>query len=123
MTQDGRSLSGAGIKFRISDKVTLSYEIGVRKLFTDELDDVSNSYVSESVLLAAKGPEAVEMAYRGNELKDGAPYPAAGTIRGDSKHKDWYYMSGLRVTIALGNSANESYRRRHGILDCPKKVY
>jgi Domain of unknown function (DUF6089) len=113
---------GGGIKFRISDRVTLAYEIGLRKLFTDYLDDVSKTYVSESVLLAAKGPEAVEMAYRGNELKEGAAYPAAGTPRGGPHHDDWYYMSGLRVTIAL-NDRSAAYRRAKGILDCPQKVY
>jgi len=113
---------GGGIKFRITDRVTLAYEIGVRKLFTDHLDDVSNSYISESALLAAKGPEAVEMAYRGNELKDGPAYPAAGTPRGGPHHNDWYYMSGLRVTIAL-NDGSAAYRRHKGILDCPGKVY
>jgi hypothetical protein len=114
---------GGGIKFRISDRVVLAYETGLRKLFTGYLDDVHTTYVSEAILLADKGPEAVEMAYRGNEVKGAGGYPPAGTIRGDSKHNDWYYMSGIRVTIALGNSAAESYRRRHGILDCPKKVY
>ncbi len=114
---------GGGIKFRISDRVVLAYETGLRKLFTGYLDDVHTSYVSEAILLAAKGPEAVEMAYRGNEIKGGGGYPPAGTVRGGSKHNDWYYMSGIRVTIALGNSAAESYRRRHGIFDCPKKVY
>jgi Domain of unknown function (DUF6089) len=113
---------GGGIKFRITDRVTLAYEIGVRKLFTDHLDDVSNSYVSETTLLAAKGSEAVEMAYRGNELKDGPAYPAAGTPRGGPHHNDWYYMSGLRVTIAL-NDGSAAYRRHKGILDCPGKVY
>jgi hypothetical protein len=113
---------GAGIKFRISDRVTLAYEVGLRKLFTDYLDDVSSTYVSESVLLAAKGPEAVEMAYRGNEIKEGAAYPAAGTPRGGPHHDDWYYMSGLRVTIAL-NDRSAAYRRAKGILDCPQKVY
>jgi hypothetical protein len=48
---------GGGIKFRITDRVVLAYEIGMRKLFTDYLDDVSNTYVSETVLLAAKGPK------------------------------------------------------------------
>src|ERR1700735_2100286 len=114
---------GGGIKFRISDRVALAYEIGLRKLFTDYLDDVSTRYVDPAILLAAKGPEAVEMAYRGNEIKGGSAYPAAGTIRGGSSHKDWYYMSGLRVTIALNSSAAEAHRRRNGILDCPKKVY
>ena len=113
---------GGGIKFRISDRVVLAYEIGMRKTFTDYLDDVSSTYVSQAALLAAKGPEAVEMAYRGNELKDGAAYPAAGSIRGHAKTKDWYYMSGLRVTIAL-NDAMTQHRRHNGVLDCPKKVY
>lgn len=113
---------GGGIKFRISDRVVLAYEIGMRKTFTDYLDDVSKTYVSEAALLAGRGPEAVEMAYRGNELKDGAAYPAAGTPRGGSKGKDWYYMSGLRVTIAL-NDAMSIHRRHNGVLDCPKKVY
>lgn len=113
---------GGGIKYRISDKVVIAYEIGMRKTFTDYLDDVSTRYVDQATLLAAKGGEAVEMAYRGNELKEGAPYPAAGTIRGGSKNKDWYYMSGLRVTIAL-NDAPLRHHRHDGVIDCPKRVY
>ena len=115
---------GGGIKFRISDGVVLAYEIGMRKTFTDYLDDVSTTYVDQATLLAARGPEAVEMAYRGNELKSGASYPPDGTIRGGAKRKDWYYMSGLRVTIALNNHFGPATHRRHnGVLDCPKKVY
>ena len=114
---------GGGIKFRMSDRVTLAYEIGLRRTSTDYLDDVSSTYVSEAALLAAKGPEAVEMAYRGNELKGGATYPPDGTVRGNPKRKDWYYMSGLRVTIALNGLRMAEHRRRNGVLDCPKKVY
>lgn len=116
---------GGGIKFRITDGVTLAYEIGMRKTFTDYLDDVSSTYVDEATLLAARGPEAVEMAYRGNEVKGGTGYPPAGTVRGNPKAKDWYYMSGLRVTIALNNNSygTAAHRRHNGILDCPKKVY
>jgi hypothetical protein len=114
---------GGGIKFRISDQVVLAYEIGERKLFTDYLDDVSGRYVDQNILLAAKGPEAVEMAYRGAELKGGASYPPAGTVRGDPKRKDWYYFSGLRLIIAFNTHAMIEHRRQHYILDCPKKVY
>lgn len=113
---------GGGIKFRVSDRVTIAYEIGMRKTFTDYLDDVSKTYVDQNTLLAARGPEAVEMAYRGGELKGGAPYPASGSIRGGAKNKDWYYMSGLRLTIAL-NDGPMLHRRHNGVLDCPKKVY
>lgn len=114
---------GGGIKFRVSDKVVIAYEIGLRKLFTDYLDDVSGRYVDQNILLAAKGPEAVEMAYRGGELKGGATYPAAGTLRGSPKTKDWYYFSGIRVIIAFNARPMEEHRRQHYILDCPKKVY
>jgi hypothetical protein len=114
---------GGGIKFRVSDNVVIAYETGFRKLFTDYLDDVSNRYVNEATLLADKGPLAVEMAYRGNQLKGGAAYPPDHTVRGDPKRKDWYYVSGLRVTIALNSMGMSAHRRHNGVLDCPKKVY
>jgi hypothetical protein len=114
---------GGGIKFRVSDKVVLAYEIGERKLFTDYLDDVSARYVDKNILLAARGPEAVEMAYRGNQLEGGAPYPPAGTVRGDPKKKDWYYFSGIRAIIAFNARPMQEHRRHHYILDCPQKVY
>ncbi len=71
---------GGGIKFRISDKVVLAYEIGLRKLFTYYLDDVGGRYVDQNILLAARGPEAVEMAYRGNQLEGGAAVSARGNV-------------------------------------------
>lgn len=114
---------GGGIKYRVSDRVVIAYDIGMRKTFTDYLDDVSTTYADPNVLLTARGPEAVEMAYRGNQLTDGKPYPAAGTVRGHSKYKDWYYMSGLRVTIALNNGGALLFHHHSGVIDCPKRVY
>jgi opacity protein-like surface antigen len=114
---------GGGIKFRITENIVLAYEIGLRKLFTDYLDDVSTTYVDQATLVAAKGPEAAEMAYRGNQLKGGAAYPVNGTMRGNSKNKDWYYMSGLRVTIDLPGNGASIHHRHNGVIDCPKKVY
>ena len=38
--------------------------VGFRKTFTDYLDDVSTFYVDQTILQNAKGPKAVEMAYR-----------------------------------------------------------
>jgi len=115
---------GGGIKFRVTDQVVIAYEIGLRKLFTDYLDDVSTRYVDQTALLAARGPKAVEMAYRGNQVKGSTDtYPADGTVRGNSKHKDWYYFSGIRVSIALNTNGIAAHRRHSGVLDCPKKVY
>ena len=77
---------GAGFKLRVSDNVILGYEIGMRKLFTDYLDDVSTTYVDQATLLAAKGPKAVEIAYRSDELKNTTTtYPPDKTIRGGAR--------------------------------------
>jgi len=114
---------GGGIKLRVTDKVTIAYEIGFRKLFTDYLDDVSSSYVDKNILLSAKGPLAVAMAYRGGEVKNGNPvYPAVGTVRGNPKHKDWYYLTGIRISFAFDTYKSTGQKNRSGIIDCPKKV-
>jgi len=115
---------GGGIKMRVTDNVVIAYEIGLRKLFTDYLDDVSTTYVDQATLLAARGPDAVKMAYRGSELKTGGAYPEDGTIRGNHKTKDWYYISGIRVTIGINTRRGaQEYRRSKGVYDCPEKVY
>jgi hypothetical protein len=96
---------GAGLRLRVSEKVTLAYEFSLRKTFTDYLDDVSTTYADPAALAAERGPKAIELSYRGGELKDGDPtYPAAGAVRGGANSKDWYYFSGLTVTIGIGNA-------------------
>jgi uncharacterized protein DUF6089 len=113
---------GGGIKLRVTNNVVIAYEISLRKLFTDYLDDVSTTYIDQTALLNAKGPEAVELAYRGNEVKNGSPtYPADGTQRGSSKYKDWYYFSGIRISIAINNS-NRMNGNKRGIINCPPKM-
>jgi len=115
---------GVGVKFRVTNDVVLAYEFGLRKTFMDYLDDVSKTYVDQNTLLNEKGAKAVELAYRGDEIKDGDPnYPADGSIRGGAKYKDWYYFSGVRLTIALHTSNKLFNREGKGSLDCPVKVY
>jgi opacity protein-like surface antigen len=108
---------GAGLRLRVSEKVTLAYEFSLRKTFTDYLDDVSTTYIDPVLLAAARGPKAVELSYRGGELKDGiTDYPVEGAIRGGSEFKDWYYFSGLTVTVGIGNALMGGGR---GKTSCP----
>jgi len=100
---------GAGVKYAFNDRVRLGLELGIRKLFTDYLDDVSSRYVDPADLLAAKGQVAVDMSYRGDELPGGNPnYPAKGAQRGGVKHKDSYYFLGLHLTYRLGTGENSN---------------
>lgn len=93
----------AGIKYAPCINLQVSYEFGFRKLFSDYLDDVSESYVSEEVLLHNRGPKAVEISYRGDELAGGSnAYPTSATQRGNKKEMDWYYFTGLKVSLRLG---------------------
>lgn len=110
---------GAGVKLSLSDKINVGLEVGFRKLFTDYLDDVSTTYVDENLLLANRGGTAVELAYRGDELKNGVlTYPAAGTKRGSPKAKDMYYFTGLTLSFRLGSGNNAGGSQ----WACPKNV-
>jgi hypothetical protein len=117
---------GIGVKFRISDNTVLAYEVSVRKTFTDYLDDVSTTYFDQFALARERGLKAVEMAYRGNEVKGSTDtYPEHGSVRGGSKYKDWYYFTGFTLYIGLGsgNGGGSSFGRTRGgrnQLGCPK---
>lgn len=114
---------GAGVKLRITENAVLGYEFGLRKTFTDYLDDLSTTYVDAAALTLERGPKAVEMSYRGGELKNGDPtYPADGTVRGGPKYKDWYYFTGITLAIGIntGNSSLFNSKSRKGSTDCPK---
>ena len=92
---------GAGLKLRVSENVVLSYEIGLRKLFTDYLDDVSTTYVNPQILLANKGSKTVELAYRQTPVPDNN-LPNNGDTRGNPKIKDGYFFSGIKLLVHLG---------------------
>ena len=94
---------GGGFKYSISEKVQLGLEVGIRKLFTDHLDDVSGNYADPADLLVFSGQQSVDLAYRGDELPGGAPTsPGKGMTRGGSVYKDYYYFTGLHLTKQLG---------------------
>ncbi|MBC7903149.1 MAG: outer membrane beta-barrel protein, partial [Gemmatimonadaceae bacterium] len=45
---------GLGVRWRVADNIVLGYEIGLRKTFTDYLDDVSSTYVDAAILAAER---------------------------------------------------------------------
>ena len=113
---------GGGIRIRINDNTYLAYEIGTRKLFTDHFDDVSGVYVDQTTLRNARGQLAVDMAFRGDEVKSNpTAYPPAGTTRGGFKYRDWYYFSGLTLSIGLmpGDGRLFGGGNKRGRTDCP----
>ena len=107
---------GGGLRYNATSNLTIGVEVGLRVCFTDYLDDASTLYVDPNILLAQKGPEAVEMAFRTNELPGykGTPYPAPGTKRASSLYKDYYYFSQIMISYRLFSSKSHE-PRDHGM--------
>ncbi len=116
---------GIGVKFAVTDNFRIGLEGGLRKTFTDYLDDVSTGYADQADLLAAKGQLAVDMAYRGDEVPTGSPvYPAKDQQRGSAKAKDYYYFTGLHLTYRIGSGGGGGYGGgKKNRLGCPTNIY
>jgi Domain of unknown function (DUF6089) len=116
---------GGGVKFAVNDNLRIGIEGGIRKLFTDYLDDVSTSFPAQADLLAAKGQTAVDISYRGDEVGGSATYPAKGAQRGGAKNKDYYYFTGIHVTYRMGGGEGGYGGRAggRGRTGCPVNVY
>lgn len=112
---------GGGIKYALSDEIRLGFELGFRILSTDYLDDVSTTYVDRDVLLAAKGAKAVELAFRGGELKTNPQqYPPGGSVRGNRNANDSYYFGLFRVEFKMNWFEKEGGSDKK--LRCPVKL-
>lgn len=117
---------GGGIKYALSDNIKIGVEVGLRKLFTDYLDDVSTTYVDPNLLLTNRGPKALELAFRGAEIDKTATYPVVLTKRGEPKNKDWYYFTGITLSYrfpAKGESNggwDKPGGRKKSRLGCPR---
>lgn len=87
---------GVGCKLSLGNAASLNFEFGIRKTFTDYLDDVgSGYYVDQTALAAENGPLAAELS---NRSLSGSRYGK----RGNSSTKDWYVFSGMMITFRLG---------------------
>lgn len=92
---------GLGVKFRATEKATISLEWGVRYTFTDYLDDVSTVYPDNDVLLATNGELAAALSDRTEEYT-GIPISRAENAgRGGAEYMDVYHFIGTTITINL----------------------
>lgn len=98
---------GGGLKWAVTDRLTLSGEIGWRRTFTDYLDDVSTTYVPYDILLEARGPLSANISRRSWQVlgiapQDYVPSPSAvGTRRGSPTTPDWYIIGFVKVSYHL----------------------
>lgn len=88
---------GFGMKVAPSDRIILGLEWGMRKTYSDYIDDVSDMY-----------PKAGELTGLSENLSDRSLYQSGpdgtnwGTMRGNARTKDWYSIVKASVSIRIG---------------------
>lgn len=91
---------GGGFKYDIAESWSMNIELGVRKIFTDYIDDVSGAYPDAELLLASRDERAVLLS-SGTAL-DGV-ITETGRQRGNSKDNDTYNFIGISVMKYFGD--------------------
>lgn len=96
---------GLGIKMRVSDRFILSLEAGLRRSFTDYLDDVSGSYP-----LNPEGMTQIAQNLSDRSLEPQGPDGTNwGTQRGNSQTKDVFSFYALYLTYNLTRNPNRCH--------------
>lgn len=90
---------GVGAKANLSKNIGISFEWGIRKTFTDYLDDVSKKYYSPVALALARGETAAVLSDQ--SIGTDAHFSNVGRQRGNPTNKDWYTFAGIALTVKL----------------------
>jgi hypothetical protein len=90
---------GVGIKTNLAKRIGLSIEWGMRKTFTDYIDDVSTVYYDPLALSETRG--AVSAVASDPSKGTDPKYNNIGRQRGNPTTKDWYSFAGFVLTLKL----------------------
>ena len=105
---------GLGLKYAINDFWNIGFEVGLRKTFTDYIDDVSTVYVNYDELLAGNGELAAALSNRTGELPDTDRIDfETGDNRGNADKDDWYFLVGFTVSYNFSDNGLVGARRKN----------
>jgi hypothetical protein len=100
---------GFGVKYQLSDKTSLGFEFVGRKLFTDYLDDVSETFIDPTLFANYLNAEDAEVAKlinnKSNVIDPDNPY-GVGEKRGNSANNDFYYSFNLKFSVRISKLKN-----------------
>ena len=94
---------GVGVKYNISDRFNVSFEIGQRLTSTDYLDDVSTTYVGENRFDLGSVERALQDRSREILGPDAAALGQEGRQRGWSKQKDQYIIAEFGISFNISS--------------------
>ena len=94
---------GLGFSVRVSPLIRIGFEAGLRKTFTDYIDDVSTTYVDPATIAASGSSNPALAAAMADPSKGNIPGATApGQQRGDPRDKDAYMTLMLNVHFRIG---------------------
>lgn len=99
---------GLGVKMALNKRIAFNIEWGMRRTWTDYLDDVSGDYADPDAIRNQSGDLARDLADR--SLNPSGPNGNVGLARGDAERNDWYVYSGLTLTVRLGKDSNGCWK-------------
>ena len=107
---------GVGLKYYISDRVNVSFEILLRKSFTDYIDDVSTTYIDPNLFNKYLSPHDAAIARQISDkvfaiVNPGLTRNSPGTQRGNPNQNDSYFTTFLKFAIRMGPIFDNTYDR------------
>jgi hypothetical protein len=85
---------GVGVKYSVNDRLGLGLEWGLRKTFTDYIDDVSTQYYIDYSEVTSPGDITAKVQLSDPSTVKHEP----GMQRGNPQNNDWYSFAGVTIT-------------------------
>ncbi len=94
---------GGGVKIAVNEFFTFMIEYGVKKTFTDYLDDVSTTYPGKNI--GAVNPYPIGMSNAAIEMSDPNGTHVLEDQRGDPEKNDWFAFTGITLSFRINNNS------------------
>ncbi len=118
---------GGGFKYYVSERITISLELLLRKSLTDYIDDVSTNYINPDLFDKYLSPQNAIIARKISDKVYGIVTPSVsrnipGSQRGNPNQNDSYFTTFLKFGIRLGPIFEDRYSRNAAMhTRCPKR--
>ncbi len=95
---------GVGVKYAINDQWNVGLEVGLRKTFTDYIDDVSGLYGDNAVIATENGELAGILNDRAGEITNESIVRNATSQRGNAERDDSFVIGALFISYNFSDN-------------------
>jgi len=95
---------GIGVKYALNDQWNVGLEVGLRKTFTDYIDDVSGLFGDNAVIAAQNGELAGILNDRAGEITNEPPVRTATSQRGNADRDDSFIIGGVFISYNFSDN-------------------